>query len=202
MMLKLMLTAFMLITGSRAAPAGQGNRQFSSSFMSSSSGDNQNSRVYIIVANGNIMNHSSGGGMTSIRSDGQSLHVQVNGQGLTVNDVQGPYVVTNEVDGVLKTRPLADEDVKYVEQARQRSLEQQQMFERQMQNMWRNMAQMQSNMFANMASFMPMGRPMMPMMPMMPFNPMPPMAPHAGPGTVNGNDIVQPQAAGKSGATF
>jgi len=150
--------AILIVTFSvcQAAPAFQ--QTSFSSFHSNGNGDNGQSKVHILVSKGRIMNHSSGPGSVMVNSDGNSIYVRADGQELTINDVNGPYVVTNEADGRLKTRPLNDEDIEYVNQQRQQFQQQQQMMQNFQRDLMRRMADIQTNIFSNMPfMFPPMG---------------------------------------------
>ena len=148
-----------MIYASTCQVSQNGNQVWSSSSAVSSSNSNSGGplRVKILVANGGITNLSSGNGRTSVSMNDNSVHVEADGKTIDVPDSRGPYVITNEPDGVLKRREMTPEDEREAQQMQQQlqqnmqnmqaSMQQwQNNFQRQMQQFQQNMNQMSSNM--------------------------------------------------------
>lgn len=109
--------------------------------------------VRILVSNGSIMNLSKGSGSTSVSRVNDQIFVEANGQKFQSNDVKGPYVITNEPDGVLKSRPMTPEDEKAAADFRKEQELMQQQLQQQMQQMNQNMQNWQRNFQNQMQSF-------------------------------------------------
>lgn len=124
-------------------------------------------KVRIVVKNGQMSTIYSGSttGFVSSRVNPNGVYININGQVFKSRDTVGPYVVTNEPDGVLRKRDFTPEDAEMI----RKQQEQLELHQQKMRDHWNAMNQQMQDNLNRMSSQMSM----IPGMPVMKFPVMP-----------------------------